>query len=192
MGRFIISEEEKKHILGLYNLVEAYNDKFPKNQFVELSKDDLAGFEENIFDLIQTSYLGKGGNIEIKKPEDILNSDITYWVLNDINENPDADIAIGGKETPSGVKLTIMGQDGSKEAKRKVILKSIELMGTKGFYAELDSNLCEKMGLTPITDEKIIRQVLNKKIEMNDDGSYSRKIGEKFHNKVMVGFPNIN
>jgi hypothetical protein len=85
-----------------------------------------------------------------------------------------------------------MGQDGSKEAKRKVILKSIELMGTKGFYAELDSNLCEKMGLTPITDEKIIRQVLNKKIEMNDDGSYSRKIGEKFHNKVMVGFPNIN
>lgn len=179
-----------KHIKKFNNwLVEAYADKHPKNTFVELTKGDIQDYEKNIFDLIKTSYQAKGGNLEIKSVKDLGKSDITYWVLNDINQNPDADIVIGGKDTPKGKKITIMGQDGSREAKKLGIEKMIKLMRTKGFYAEMDQDLAQKMGLSYTRDETIIRNVINKELTMNDDGSYTREISGGLHAKVLVGIP---
>jgi len=60
------------------NILEAYADNHPKNTFVELSKDDIKDYEQNIYDLIQTSYQAKGGNLEVKNAKDIGKSDITY------------------------------------------------------------------------------------------------------------------
>jgi len=82
-----------------------------------------------------------------------------------------------------------MGQDGSREAKKLGIEKMIKLMRTKGFYAEMDPDLCQKMGLSYTRDEKIIRKVISKELTMNDDGSYSREIGGRLHTKVLVGIP---
>ena len=62
-------------------------------------------------------------------------------------------------------------------------------MKTRGFYAELDVDLADKLGLKPIKNEKEIRNVLNKDIIYNSDGSYSRILAGSPHTKVLVGIP---
>jgi len=170
-------------------LNEKFADKYPKEKYVELAHSDMIDYADDIVRLINTAYADKGGNLEIKNGNDLKRSDITYWVAKDIDADPDADIAIGGKPTKHGVKMTIMGQDGSREAKKDVILKMIELMKTRGFYAELDVDLAQKLGLAIIKDEKKIRNVLNKEIEYHGDGTYDRNIAGGMHTKVLVGIP---
>jgi hypothetical protein len=168
---------------------EKFGDDHPKNKFIELPHKDAIKYADDLYDLIQTAYSKKGGNLEIKSAADLKNSDITYWILKDIDSNPDADLTLGGKFTKHGVKMTIMGQDGSSEAKRDVVQKMIELMKTRGFYAELDKDLAQKMGLPAIRNEKEVRNVLNKDITWNNDGSYERDIAGEPHTKVLVGIP---
>jgi hypothetical protein len=82
-----------------------------------------------------------------------------------------------------------MGQDGSREAKSDVSKKMIELMKTRGFYAEMDKDLAQKFGLPHIHDEKTVREVLQKDLDWNNDGSYVRTIAGGKHEKVLVGMP---
>ena len=186
-------EKTRKEVykqLGREDLLkEAYGNKYPKNNFLELGMSDVKDYVKDIFDLINNAYEKKGGNLEIKSPNDIIKSDITYWITNDIDSDPDIDVVLGGKTTQSGKKMTILGQDGSREAKKLGIEKLVNLMKTKGFYAEMDQDLTQKMGLPYIKDEKIIRKVINKNLTMNDDGSYFREIGGEPHTKVLVGIP---
>jgi hypothetical protein len=171
---------------------EAFSNSFPKNIYVNLNQKDLKGYENEIFDLIQNAYSGKGGNFEIQKPTDLRNTDLDYWIAIDRDEDPDADIVMGGKEKEHGTKMTIMGQDGSSDSKKAAIKKLIDLMKTRGFYAEMDPDLASKLGLNPINDEKRIKDVIGKSdIEMTGNGTYTRNIGAagKKKEKVLVGLP---
>ena len=161
----------------------------PKNSYIELSSRDAVDYADEIIDLINKSYAHVGGNLEFRNANDIKNSDVSYWILKDIDDDPDPEIAFGGKDTPKGKKITVMSQDGSSPAKKDAILKMIELMKTRGFYAELDKDLAQKFGLPPIRDEKKVRDVLQKDLEWNNDGSYVRDIGGSKHAKVLVGIP---
>jgi len=179
-----------KHIHTFESFLnEKFADKYPKQMYIELQPKDVVDYADNLANLVNTAYADKGGNLEIKNASDLKNSDITYWVAKDIDEDPNADIAVGGKKTPHGVKMTIMGQDGSREAKKDAIVKMIELMKTRGFYAEMDLDLAQKLNLNHVKDEKKIRNVLNKDIEYYKDGSYDRDIAGDKHRKVLVGIP---
>ena len=164
----------------------------PKNKYIELGSSDAADYAESIIDLIKTAYAHIGGNLEFKNANDIKNGDVSYWILKDIDNEPDPEIALGGKPTKSGTKITVMSQDGSREAKKDAILKMIELMKTRGFYAELDKDLAQKLGLPLIRNEKRVRDVLQKDLEWHNDGSYTRVVGAagKTKEKVLVGIPN--
>lgn len=166
-----------------------FADTYAKQMYVELQPKDIQDYADEISNLVNIAYADKGGNLEIKNGSDLKKSDITYWVAKDIDDDPDADVAVGGKPTSHGVKMTIMGQDGSREAKKEAVLKMIELMKTRGFYAEMDADLAQKMNLTHVKDEKKIRAVLNKEIEYFKDGSYDRVIAGGKHRKVLVGMP---
>ena len=172
---------------------EKFGDDHPKNKYIELNAKDAAEYAEDIVKLINNAYSDKGGNLKIKNANDIKNGDITYWVLKDIDADPDADVTVGGYFTPAGIKMTVMGQDGSRESKKEAITKMIELMKTRGFYAEFDKELAQKMGLPHIQVEKRVREVLTadqqKFFTWNNDGSYERKIAGGLHTKVMVGMP---
>jgi hypothetical protein len=163
----------------------------PKGAYVELGARDAAEYADTIIELINIAYANIGGHIELRNPNDIKNGDITYWVLKDIDQEPDPEIAIGGKRTHSGTKITVMSQDGTSAAKKDAILKVIDLMKTRGFYAELDKDLAKKFGLSPIKDEARVRDVLQKDLEWHGDGTYTRKIGKvgKAKEKVLVGIP---
>ena len=168
---------------------EDFGDDYPKKGFIELSHKNAMEYADQIVDLIKNAYSKKGGYHDIKSTEDLKNGDITYWVLKDIDLDPDVDLAIGGKFTKNGVKIAVIGQDGSREAKKETIKKMIDLMKSGGFYAEMDKDLADKLNLTIITDENIIRDVINKDLKYNQDCSYDRKIGGSQHTKVLVGKP---
>ena len=170
-------------------LFEEFGEDYPKQKFVELSHPDAMKYADDILDLIKNAYAGKGGNLEIKNVNDLKSGDVTYWILKDIDADPDVDVALGGKFTKNGVKITVAGQDGSSQAKRDVMGKLSELMKKGGFYAEIDKDLAQKVGLKHIQNEDLIRKIINKELKYNNDGSYDRKIAGHTHTKVLVGNP---
>ena len=168
-----------------------FNSRFKvKNQFVELSKEDLADLSNEIINLINNAYKNIGGNFEFKEPNDLLNTDLTYWVGSDSDEDPYSDSVIGGKETKFGTKLTTMGQDGQMQSKADVLQKLRNLLSTKGFYIECDSFILSRVGLPPITDEETVKNVIGKNdIVFNSDGSYQRSIKGHISTKYLIGIP---
>ena len=170
-------------------LKEAFADKYGKNKYIQLSPKDVADYSEDLFNLITAAYKDKGGHFEFKTPQDIVDSDLNYWIASDVDQDPDADLTIAGKTTNFGTKVTTMGQDGGSGAKRSVVTKLLSLMKTRGFYAEMDEELAIKFGLTPIEDESIISKVLaGKDVEFTGNGKYIRSIsGTKPKEKVLVG-----
>lgn len=186
-------EKTRKEVykqLGREDLLESFSDRFTKNLYVNLDHKDLREFEDEIFNLIQTAYSAKGGNFEIQKPADLRNTDLNYWIAVDRDNDPEADIVLAGKEKEHGKKMTILGQDGSQESKRDAIQKLIDLMKTRGFYAEVDPDLAAKMKVKPITDERKIRDVVGKDdIEIKGSGVYTRSISGKKKEKVLIGLP---
>ena len=172
---------------------EAFSDYYKKNVWTELPKRMVADNADELFDLIQTAYADKGGNLKIKSRNDVMNrSEINYWLAIDTDNDPDPDATVAGRTTPTGHKISIIGQDGGKDAKRAAVEKFIALMKRRGFYAEIDIDLANKFGLDVITDPAIISKVLaGKEIEFLGDGAYKRVIGSarKSKEKVLIGIP---
>lgn len=176
----------------MHILKEAFSDEFGKKRWAELDHQHVINYGQQIVDLINTAYASKGGNLEIKSLDDLKKTDLTFWLAIDLDTDPDTDAVVAGKPTPAGVKMTMMGQDGSGDAKRSVVTKMISLMKTRGFYAEMDKDLAAKFNLPYIKDESEIRAVLRKDLKMNPDGSYDRKLtAGPVKTKVLVGIPKI-
>jgi hypothetical protein len=174
-----------KDLLG-----EAFGDDFGKNRWIQMPKDTVKKYSNEIVDLIVSAYAAKGGNFEFKDADDIKKSDLNFWIANDLDADPEMDAVLGGKRTNAGVKMTVFGQDGGSGAKKAGITRMIDLMKTRGFYAELDRDLADKLNLEIVDDEATIRKVLNKDIKMNPDGSYDRKLtAGPVKTKVLVGLP---
>ena len=169
-------------------LKETFADDYPKNKYVELDGNTALSYSDDIFDIVVKSYSSKGGNPKIQNSQDIAN--MSFWILNDIDEDPYVDVALGGKTTKHGNKLTVGGQDGTSEAKKEFITKMKTLLNKGGFYAELDKDLAQKIGVEYIKNNNFVKSVINKDdIEFNEDGSYSRNIKGNRYTKVLVGKP---
>ena len=61
-------------------LNEAFADKYSKNKYIQLTTQDLSDYSEDLLNLINTAYKDKGGHFEFKTPQDIINSDLNYWM----------------------------------------------------------------------------------------------------------------
>ena len=184
----------KTLMIKLRSLIESFADDYQKNGWVGLPDSAVNKYADELADLINQAYAGKGGNFEIGSGNDLRNSDIKYWLATDIDSDPEADATVGGKPTKYGTKMTIMGQDGSPAAKKSAITKMVELMKKRGFYAEVDPDLAQKLNIQPIKDPEVIRQVLaGKELDFNADGSYQRAISAvgKIKTKVLIGIPKL-
>jgi hypothetical protein len=179
-----------KHIKTFESfLSEGYSDDHPKYTYVELDSDQAAEYSDEIIKMILGAYADKGGHHDFKNANDIRKGDVTFWVMNDVDVDPEADLVIGGKPTDSGMKLTVVGQDGSSNGKKAVMTKVTGMLKTRGFYSEFDPALAQKLGLSPIRNEKEVRDVIRKDIKWNNDGTYDRSVGGKMKTKVLVGMP---
>lgn len=176
---------EKKNNGGM---TQTFENKFGKRKWINLNYKDLEDYKDEIFDIISNSYSHIGGHLEIQKAIDLTNSDLDFWIANDIDTDPYIDVAIGGKKTKDGIKLTTMAQDGNKASKMYLLKKVVELVQQKGFYSETSKELADKLNIPIVKDKMIIQEVVNKpNIKFNDDGSYDRDIHGKRVTKVLVG-----
>lgn len=181
-------------MIKLRSIIESFADDYQKNGWVDLPDSAVKKYADELANLVTQAYATKGGNFEIQSGDDIKNSDLKYWIAADIDQDPEPDVTVGGKPTSYGTKMTIMGQDGSPAAKKAAITKMIELMKKRGFYAEIDPDLAQKLNIQPVKDQEIIRKVLaGKELEFNADGSYQRAISAagKIKTKVLIGIPKL-
>jgi hypothetical protein len=180
-------------MIKLKNILQEVEAKpIPKNKYVELDKEQLKKHAQEIFDMITASYKSKGGNPAFGNVADVMGTEISVWYAADVDNEPDADTAIGVKKKPAGFKLTAMGQDGTPPAKKSLINKVSQLLRTRGFYSELSPDMAEKFNLEPIEDEDVIKSVIAKDdIKFTGNGLYTRTIDGQLRTKVLVGEPHI-
>ena len=176
-------------LLDLLNEID-----LPKNKWVDLSDEEKKEAKEVLFKLIDDAYKSIGGHPNYTSPNDVVDreGDAHYMVI-DLDDDPEIDAVITFKDKPQGKKYASMGHDGSKAAKSQSINKIATDLKSQGFFIEVSGVLKDIMiakGGPQITDNNVIKAVLKgKDIDLNDDGTYQRKIGNKTFTKALFGNP---
>jgi len=178
------------------NLYLAEANELPKGKWQKLSKDELADYEGDIFTLIANAYSYlPGGHSNYGDVGDVAREagrGADYEVI-DLDDDDDLDAVSVSKQKSAGEKFVATGHDGSSPAKRSVITHKIERLKKPGFYVEVSGRIKDillKAGVPQVTDKETIEKALEgKEIVMNNDGSYRRKIGGTFHEKILLGTP---
>jgi len=182
--------------------------EYPKGEYIQVTdKSELGDIQGKVFDLIQNAYSSIGGHLKFKSPSDVLDPDLTYWKVADIDADPELDVVTFGKDTPYGVKHTGMGHDGDKPNIKNLLRHKTNLINIPGHYAEVSGpafRVFVDVGGAPIVeDEELVRKVLGPKrspsiiwhgphptdVNKKGDGWYSRPIGGTMQTKIMIGIP---
>ena len=159
---------------------------------------ELAG---EFYDLISTAYAEIGGHAKINSPDDVFaDPDWNYWEGVDLHGTQDFDMIMFGKKTKWGVKYSGVGHDGSSTAKRAYISTRGKELNKLGYYIEVSGKIADILinsyNVPQVTDKETVEKVLGKSIEWLGEkpnspgyGWYSRKIGGKQHDKILLGRP---
>ena len=181
---------------------EIFNPKRNKKIVFDPKKHtELSG---EFFDLISTAYSEIGGHAKIKSAEDVFaDPDWDYWEGIDIHGDSDFDIVMFGKNTTYGVKYSGVGHDGTSAAKRKYIGDRGKELNKLGYYIEVSGKIADILmnsyDVPVVSNQKDVEKALGKKIKWigkKEDGTsgagwYSRKLGGKMHDKILLGRPKI-
>jgi hypothetical protein len=186
----------KKYFKNQYLKESILNERmgFKKNSWEYLTDKEKKEFEFEIFDLINNAYAPIGGNPNYKSPTNVAGSegDANYLVI-DFDDDPEFDAVVVDKTKQSGTKLASLGHDNSKQAKSLSVNFLSIMLKRPGHYIEVSGKLKDILvakGVPVVTDKETIQQVMKgKDIEMNDDGTYQRYLGNELHTKTMMGNP---
>ena len=184
----------------------------PKGEWVLLNRGDLIRDEikSSLYGLVQKTYEPIGGHLKINSPDDL--DDYNYWVVSDVDDDPDADVVIMGKSSRHGVKKGVGANDGSSKAIAAYKSMSANLhsggsvAGLGGWWGELSGKPAYAMlsrGAPAVEDEKQVKKMLGDDIEWHGEhpdpdapavfkaarGWYTRRIGDKLTTKIIVGMP---
>lgn len=155
--------------------------------------------EPEIFDMISKAYEPIGGHAQLTSRADVTD-EYPEWIVADIDDDPDPDVVIVGKQSGGGTKVGASGTDGTAKAKAFMnTLKSKVLRN--GWWGEVSGApayiAVRKLGLKPINDQATVERLLGKKVEwvgtIDDpkfkgiEGWYTRAIGSHKHTKIIVG-----
>jgi len=99
----------------------------PKGQWVLLQPNDERRevIKDQLFGLVQATYADIGGHFKITSPSSL--DRYNYWIVNDLDEDPDADVVMMGRPFVGGSKMGASANDGSSAAKSAYKNKSTEL-----------------------------------------------------------------
>ena len=178
----------------------------PKGTYRQVTdKQELEDLSKELYDLVNIAYKPIGGHAKIAKPQDILRSDIQFWTVADVDDDPELDVTVFGKSTPHGTKLSGIGHDGESANIKNLLKKQSEILKKPGSYAEVSGDafrvFVEKGGVPTVDDESVVRRVLdNKDIEWHGthpdeegkkgQGWYTRKLANgKNSTKILIGLP---
>jgi len=185
----------------------------PQNEWTLLQSGDprREQVKQSLFDLVQQTYAPIGGHFKITSPDSL--DRYTYWVVKDIDDDADVDVAIMGKPDVGGVKMGAAANDGSPQASGEYKSKSAELRaggsvaGIGNWWGEVSGKPAYAMlkrGAKPVEDEAKVAQLL-----AGDDyifhgehpdpdapplfksvrDWYTKKFGAKNSTKIILGNP---
>jgi len=170
----------------------------------ELVKNDL-------YDMVCQTYAPIGGHFKICEPRDL--DRYNYWVVNDLDEDPNIDVAIMGKPDIAGNKLGAAANDGSKLASKAYKDKSAELraggsiQGVGNWWGEVSGKPAYAMirrGAKAVEDPNKVAQLLSgddyifhgehpdptaDPVFRSVKGWYTKKFGDKSSTKIILGNP---
>jgi GNAT superfamily N-acetyltransferase len=202
------AEQEARAVGGTYGPIEsvpaapkanpAFAEVYGKGAYAEVPKKVLqqdSDLADEAFDLIDRAYAPIGGHAGMRDVPSMLADDADMYVMEDIDEDPQADVLQVYKTTDFGRKAVAVGQDGTKEARRRAVSLKIEDLDRPGYYGEVSGRIAEILlgaGVPVVTDPEVVRMVLRKPIEwLNNGGWYRRMLGGHMHEKILVGRPLI-
>ena len=179
-----------------FNITKFFRKQYlAEGDWKELSDSDLEEYKDDIIGLITKAYSYIGGHSNFSTVGDVGKEaarGADYEVI-DLDDDGEIDAVNVSKTKSAGTKFVATGHDGSSQAKRAVITHKIERLKRPGFYVEVSGKIQDillKAGVPQVTDSDTIEKALSGKIiEMNDDGSYKRKIGGTWHEKILLGQP---
>lgn len=167
----------------------------PQGKWEVVGWSELSDYMKgSVWDVYDVSY----GSIGKHVPDmAVFGKKYKYLYLIDVDDDIYPDAFIAYKVTPAGFKIALGGTDGTRKAKKAMILKMKELIRKPGWYAEAShkvADILESAGMRPIDDEEVVRKTLKgKEIEWLGDGKYSRQLGKSGISaaKSLYGTPRV-
>lgn len=187
----------------------------PKGEWklIESGTPEFDGYRDELFSLVETAYSSIGGHIKIKEPKDL--DRYRYWLIQDMDDDPQVDVALFGKGK-FGIKGAGGGHDGSKEAIAMYkntsarLRKGEEIGGASHWWGEVSGKLAYatlKRGAPAVEDPKIAAKLLaGDKYEWHGEhpdpeapdvfkaakGWYTKDFGTGGkHTKIITGIPDL-
>ena len=185
----------------------------PKGEWVLLQPGDerRETAKQRLHDLVVDTYAPIGGHVKIKNPDSL--ERYAYWIVQDLDEDPDIDIGIFGKPDIGGNKLGGVGHDGSAAAKsaykeKSTAIRSGEAVGGVGnWWGEVSGGPAAaliKRGAPAVEDEAKVMELLagdnvvfhgehptapEGSIFRQVKGWYTKMFGSEGHTKIIMGSP---
>jgi len=187
----------------------------PKNEWVALSSGDerREKIQQELFDLVQMTYASIGGHFKVGKPEDL--ERYMFWVVKDIDGDPEPDVAIFGKPDIGGVKMGAAANDGSPVAaaaykdKSSALRAGESVAGASNWWGEVSGKPAYAMlkrGAPAVEDEQQAKALLDgdgiiwhgehpdpnaPPMFKSVNGWYSKDFGGHSSTKIILGSPNL-
>ena len=178
---------------------------YPKGKYVQVTDpSELKDIQQQVFDLVQNAYSSIGGHVKIKSLSDIMNPNLNYWKVADVDSDPELDVVSFGKNTKQGIKHTGMGHDGDRANIKNLLTYKSQMLKSLGHYIEVSGPAFRAFvdigGVPTVDDEETVRNILSpRELEWHGvhptdsskkgNGWYTRTIGGGEHTKIMAGIP---
>jgi len=173
-------------------LTEMNEMEIPSGKWIDM---DMSKIDKDGIDLIWKMYSETYAKAGLDFSADDANELKTKYkatYLKDVDHDHQPDAFIIYKETPYGNKISLLGTNDKKEAKRDLIHKLIELVNTKGWFIEASMKMEEILsssGAPVVKNEKAINDIVgkHKKPEMEKNGYYTRflsKVGKRITKRI--------
>ena len=185
----------------------------PQDEWVLLQPGDPRRemIQDDLYDMVQTTYADIGGHFKIQGAGDL--DRYSYWVVKDLDDEPDADVAILGKPDIGGVKMGGAANDGTPAAAAAYKEKSAELRGggsvdgVGNWWGEVSGKPAYAMikrGAPAVEDEATARRLMDgddfiwhgehpdpeaPAMFKSVNGWYTKKFGSKASTKIILGSP---
>tara|TARA_B000000557_G_scaffold232991_1_gene207234 strand:+ start:109 stop:762 length:654 start_codon:yes stop_codon:yes gene_type:complete len=192
---------------------ESQSSLFNKGEWLLLQSGDPRRelVKNSLYNMVCQTYAPIGGHFKICEPGDL--DRYNYWIVSDLDEDPEIDVAIMGKPDIAGNKLGAAANDGSREASKAYKNKSAELRaggsisGVGNWWGEVSGKPAYAMitrNAKAVEDPAKVAQLLSgddyifhgehpdptaDPVFKSVKGWYTKKFGNKSSTKIILGNP---
>ena len=187
----------------------------PQGEWVSVETGDPMRdvIASELFDMLQATYAPIGGHFKVSAPKDL--ERYKYWVVADIDEDEQPDVALFAKPDIGGTKMGAAANDGTPAAANAYKDKSSELRagGAIGsganWWGEVSGKPAYAMlkrDAPAVEDQAKVMQLLDgddviwhgthpdpnaPALFKSVNGWYTKKFGSKESTKIILGSPNL-